>query len=209
MKHPVSHSAKPAAEPVKPTPPPEPVIAPLPASYAWLDAEGAPKMLVEMLKLYGVHEGAGGADNALILEWAKELHLSDVYPHDSIAWCGLAMAVVAERAGKHLPNPLTWESMLWADNWRKFGTAQPVAMLGDVLVFRWASGDHHVTMYVGEGDNQYHCLGGNQSDQVKFSVYEKQFCRAIRRAEFAIGQPKNVRPVYLQANGTPVPESTR
>jgi len=189
---------------------PDPVIN-LPAGYAWLLDEGAPKMLVEMLKLYGVHEAAGGADNELILQWAHELKLSAVYPHDAIAWCGLAMSVVAERAGKSLPKGLTWQSMLWADNWRKFGTPQPTggAMLGDVLVFRWPAGDHHVTMYVGEDANRYHCLGGNQSDQVKFSLYEKQFCTGVNRAEFKIGQPENVRKVYLTPHGSVVPESTR
>lgn len=167
----------------------------LPKNYQWLATEGAPKMLVEAMKLYGTTEAPGDKeDNPDIIEWAKELGLKD-YVHDSIAWCGLFMAIVAKHAGKEVPaNPL------WAANWAKFGTKQTKAMLGDVLVFS-RSGGNHVAIYIGEDATTYHVLGGNQSDQVNITRILKSRCWSIRRAAFSIGQPDNVRSVVLTTGG--------
>ncbi len=168
----------------------------LPKNYQWLAQEDAPKMLVEALKLYGTTEAPGDReDNPEIINWAKELGLKD-YVHDSIAWCGLFVAIVAKRAGKEVvANPL------WAANWSKFGTAQQRAMLGDVLVFSRPRGNH-VAIYIGEDETTYHILGGNQSDQVNITRILKARCRAIRRAKFTTRQPDNVRPIVLNTGGT-------
>lgn len=168
----------------------------LPIKYRWLLHEPGPKMLVEFLKLYGVLETPGTADNPVILQWAKETGLQGSYKHDATAWCGLAMAVVAKRAGKALP-----AGPLWALNWSKFGNkAVDGAMLGDVLVFK-RSGGGHVALYVGEDQDCYHCLGGNQSDMVNIVRKAKSRVYAIRRAIY-INQPVNVRKVILTGDGT-------
>src|SRR5688572_18021089 len=44
----------------------------------------------EALRLKGLRETAGVADNPVILEWASRLGLG--YAHDSVAWCGLFVA---------------------------------------------------------------------------------------------------------------------
>lgn len=152
-------------------------------------------MLLEFLKIYGTQEAPGAADNLVILQWAIETGLHKVYKHDSVAWCGLAMAVVAKRAGKDLPvNPL------WALNWAKFGNkVSDGAKLGDVLVFKRTKGGH-VALYVGEDDTCYHCLGGNQSDVVNIVRKAKNRVYAIRRPVY-INQPANVRKVILSPAG--------
>lgn len=166
----------------------------LPKNYEWLAQEGAPKMLVEALKLYGTTETAGAADNPEILAWAKELGLKD-YIHDSIAWCGLFAAIVAKRAGKEVvKNPL------WAANWSTFGDAAHDAMLGDILVFK-REGGNHVAIYVGEDEIAYHVIGGNQSDKVCITRIQKSRCWAIRRAKFSTAQPANVRAIVLSGTG--------
>lgn len=168
----------------------------LPAHYAWLDHEDAPKMLVEMLKLYGTLERPGSSDNPTIMAWAKECGIIG-YTHDSVPWCGLTMAVAAHRAGYEFPsNPL------WALNWLKFGHSVSQPMLGDVMV-KERDGGGHVTSYVGQDADAYHCLGGNQSDSVNITRIAKSAFKGFRRPNFKIGQPANVRVVHLASTGAP------
>lgn len=171
--------------------------------YTFLNAEPGPKMLIEALKHFGLVEGPANADNPTILAWAAELGTQDTayaqwaakwYTHDSTPWCGLFMAVCAQRAGKTPP-----EKFLSASDWATFGSSVGHAMLGDVLVFHRPGGGH-VGMYVGEDDAAYHVLGGNQSDRVCITRITKDRCVAIRRPTY-INQPANVRRIFLDASG--------
>jgi uncharacterized protein (TIGR02594 family) len=166
----------------------------VPNQYKWLLQEPGPKMLLEALKLYGTHEHVGVGDNPVIIAWAKELNLMD-YRHDDIPWCGLFMALIAQRAGKEIPkNPL------WALNWAKWGAQVKEPMLGDVLTFT-RNGGGHVTMYVGEDDTCYHCLGGNQSDEVDITRILKSRLHSASRPVYENGQPANIRKVMLSPLG--------
>lgn len=166
----------------------------LPAPYAWLEHEEAPKVLVEAVKLYGVVEAVGAADNPTILAWAREVGATD-YTHDSIAWCGLFAAVCARRAGYDPPR-----NFLRALAWSAWGEPSPQPMLGDVLTFQ-REGGGHVGFYVGEDEGAYHVLGGNQSDRVKVSRIAKSRLHAARRSAWKVAQPPNVRRVILDASG--------
>jgi uncharacterized protein (TIGR02594 family) len=161
--------------------------------YAWLDKEPAPKMLRHALDLYGIKETIGEDDNPVILEWAKECGIKN-YIHDSTAWCGLFMAVIAKRSCKPIP-----ENPLWARNWCAWGEPSPHE-LGAVLVFSRAGGGGHVGLYVGEDSECYHVLGGNQSDSVCITRIRKARligCRSMYKVK-----PATVRPVWLQSVGT-------
>jgi len=171
----------------------------LPQQYEWLLKEGSPKMLTEALKIYGTKEDLSVKSNPTILGWAKELGLDGVYNTDSIAWCGLAMAVIAKRAGKEIP-----QAPLWALNWAKFGTPVSTPMLGDVLVFKRMVGKKtfgHVAIYVGEDNTCYHILGGNQSDRVCIVRKAKTSLFVARRPIYSIATPANVRRVFLSSKG--------
>lgn len=170
-------------------------------NYEWLSKEGAPKMLVEALKLYGTKEIIGKANNPLILDWAIEVggSVAKEYKADSIPWCGLAMAVVAKRAQKEIP-----ENPLWALNWQKFGEKADKPSLGDILVFKrkTATGTAgHVGIYIGEDSACYHVLGGNQSDAFNITRIPKERLVAARRPLFKIGPPSNIRPIQLKKTG--------
>jgi uncharacterized protein (TIGR02594 family) len=166
----------------------------LPEKYRWLEKEQGPKMLVEMLKIYGTVESPGAADNPTILSWAKELDLKE-YNHDSIPWCGLCMAVAAKRAGKPVvKNPL------WAANWLNSGNKVYEAMLGDVVVFK-RPGGNHVGLYVGEDSTCYHIIGGNQGDRVSIMRILKSRMTGIRRPIYTVAQPVNVRKITLSSSG--------
>ena len=176
-------------------------MQPLPTPYAWLAQEPSPKMIVEALKLFGTLESAGTANNPTIIEWAREVggKVEDVYRADSIAWCGLFMAVVAKRAGKALP-----VDPLWALNWGTFGTATTQPMLGDVLTFirRTADGHRagHVALYIGEDAERYHILGGNQNDRVCIITKPKSSLYQARRTPYNV-MPANVRKITLSGVG--------
>lgn len=174
---------------------------PLSDTYEWLSMEPGPKMLQEALKLMDIVEFSGEPDNPVILAWAGEVggKVKSFYTKDSIPWCGLFMAVVAQRGAKTLP-----VDPLWALNWATFGTAAKQPMLGDVLVFVRRTPDGrkagHVALYVGEDDKCFHILGGNQADKVCIVRKEKTFLHAARRPNYNV-QPANVRRVVLGASG--------
>lgn len=169
----------------------------LPKQYAWLGNEGAPKMIVEALKLFGTIETPGAGNNKTILDWATEVggNVRDVYKADSIPWCGLFMAVVAKRSGKEIP-----KSPLWALSWATFEERTEEAMLGDTLVFT-RKGGGHVGLYVGEDETAYHVLGGNQSDKVCITRILKTRLYTVRRPVWKIAQPPNVRKIVLKSTG--------
>lgn len=167
----------------------------LPVRYADLAKEGAPKMLVEALKLYGVLEVPGSGDSATIMGWAKELGIRSIYTADSIPWCGLFAAIVAKRAGKEVV-----KDPLWALNWGTFGKLTKTPELGDILTFK-REGGGHVALYVGEDDTAYHCLGGNQSDSVCITRIAKSRLYQARTPEWQVAKPANVRRILRTSNG--------
>lgn len=169
-----------------------------PKGYEWLGGVGTlPRMVSEALALHGTVEGAGAADNPVILGWAAEVgkDVAAVYGHDSVPWCGLFVAVVAKRAGKPVIS-----GPLWARNWTKFGSKADQAALGDVLVFERAGGAGHVGLYLGEDESAYHVLGGNQGDRVSVARIAKTRCIAVRRPPYTT-PPASARPFELAAAG--------
>jgi uncharacterized protein (TIGR02594 family) len=171
----------------------------LPKLYAWLADEPGPRLLKEMLALYGTVESPGSGNNPMILKWAKSIGLGSVYKSDAVAWCGLTVAYAAAQAG--------WDSApegnaLWARNWASWGDHVDMgkAMLGDVLVFA-RKGGGHVALYVGEDATHYHILGGNQDDCVSIKRRAKAQLIAVRRCPWRVNQPDNVRKVILSAKG--------
>lgn len=164
--------------------------------YKWLETENSPKILDEAVKLYGTREIVGKQHSKEILSWAKELGLEKTYTNDEIPWCGLFLAIIVKRAGfEVVKNPL------WARSWNDFGTKQAKAMLGDVLVFTRPGGGGHVGIYVGEDDTCYHVLGGNQNNMVNTTRILKSRCIGIRRCNWRVSQPKNVRVIKLSGDG--------
>lgn len=173
----------------------------LPKAYAWLAAEPGPRILLEMIKIYGTVEAPGPKNNPEILRWADEIGLGNIYKADSTAWCGLTMAYVAAEAGwDHAPRG----NALWARNWADWG--KPIdkdkAMLGDVLVFARGSAGH-VALYVGEDATHFHIIGGNQDNLVSIKRRKKSQLIAVRRCPWRTAQPPNVRKILLNPNASP------
>jgi uncharacterized protein (TIGR02594 family) len=167
-------------------------------AYSYLNNEDSPQILVQAKMLLGTKEIAGSVHSNIIMSWAKSLGLEKIYTADEIAWCGLMMAIVCERAD--VKTNLTPKEALWALNWSKFGTKQSVAMLGDILTFK-RNGGGHVGIYVGEDNTCYHILGGNQSNMVCITRIEKSRLNSIRRTNWKVKQPSNVRVIKIESNG--------
>lgn len=165
----------------------------LPKKYAWLAQEGAPRHLVKALELYGTTEIVGSQHNPVIMEWAKETGLQNVYKSDEIPWCGLFMAIVMKRANREVV-----DSPLLAKSWLDFGVKAEVPMLGDVLVFN-RKGGGHVGIYVGEDKKYFFVLGGNQGNQANIVKIARSRIAGIRRPPYHT-PPKNIRRIYLIIN---------
>ena len=166
----------------------------LPLQYQWLSLEPAPRHLLKAVELFGTTESVGPKNNPVIMGWATELGLTDVYKEDSTPWCGLFMAVIMKRAFRE---PV--KDPLFALNWNNFGVKVGQPMLGDVLTFTRRSGGH-VGIYVGEDAAAYHVLGGNQGDRVSIVRIAKERLSGVRRPAYNL-QPLNVRKIILSANG--------
>jgi len=176
-------------------------MAKISTKYAWLDnVPGLPKMVVEAVKLGKLNttEVAGVKSNPEIMAMAKEAGVSDIYTSDEMAWCAVAMVVLALRAGKKVA--FTKYERLRAASFGKFGKEVAPPMLGDVLVFQ-RSGGFHVGLYIGEDKECYHVAGGNQSNQFNIVRVGKYRLMGARRPEYSIGVPAAVKRVYLSATG--------
>lgn len=168
----------------------------LPKEYQWLINEPGPKLVLEFLKIYGIKEKPGNLNNPEILKWAEECGIPN-YTHDSIAWCGLTIALLVKRTER----PVV-ENPLWARNWLNFGVEVPIkeAKFGDILVFKRPGGGGHVGLYIAEDSTAFHCGGGNTGDMVKIARIAKSRCIGVRRPVYNV-MPSNVREIIVKSNG--------
>ena len=138
------------------------------------DIGASPPWLATMREISGTREYSGGADNPVILGWAR--FIGEKYPemrsycaqynHDAIAWCGLTVAYCMAKNGiRPVFGTSENKRFLWADAWRTFGVRLDKPRLGCVMVFA-RNGGGHVALYEGEEGNDYLIRGGNQSDAV-------------------------------------------
>lgn len=134
---------------------------------------------------------------------------------DYFEWCGLTVAYCSAQAGLA---PVFGGSdvhrFLFAEAWLEWGDAVSTPVQGDVIVFDWGGGHHHVTLYSEDAGNGYWaCLGGNQSHEVKMTNFPKSAVIGIRRASAAAagvedalaGAPANLALAAVAATDTAVP----
>ncbi len=124
-------------------------------------------------KYLGQHEIAGKKDNQFILDCFK--HTSYQAAHDEVPWCAAFVCRVLEESGYKSTNNAA------AMSYAKYGSPAAHLEPGCILVFEWAPGEHHVTICDEVIGNDYvKCLGGNQSDMVKDSVFPRNKIIATR-----------------------------
>lgn len=179
-----------------------PIYGNLPAAYSWLNhIAGLPKTTAATLSLLGTKEIVGRDNSPVIMSMAAEVGLSPAqYPNDETAWCGLAAAVIALRAGKSIDKV---GNILGARAWLEFGEEAATPSLGDFLVF-WrgsrAGWQGHVGQYIAEDDDAYHVGGGNQSNAFTIARISKDRLLQARRPIYAT-KPPSVKPYKVAAAG--------
>jgi len=171
------------------------------SKYSWLESvANPPKMIIQAIALgkLNTNEVVGPGSNPVIMQLAKEADVTDIYKDDDMAWCALAMTVIALRAGKDVP--FTKWDRLRAHSFIQFGSQVEEPMFGDVCVFSRPNG-FHVAIYVGEDDECYHICGGNQGNQFDVIRIAKDRLLQARRPVYSTGQPESVKKIFLEATG--------
>lgn len=181
----------------------EPPLYPaLPSNYKWLtNISPLPAMARAALSLLGTKEVPGRGDSPEVLAMAREVGLTKgQYRHDSIPWCGLAVAVVCHRAGKDFS---MIDNILGSRRWKSFGVEVSRPGLGDVVVFyrgKKSGWQGHVGIYIAEDATHYHIAGGNQSDEFNISRIRKDRALHYRRPLYR-NKPASVKPYNVAAQG--------
>lgn len=111
----------------------------------------------------GIAEIPGPQSAPVILGWARDLGIADIYQNDDTAWCALYINRVMKAC--QLPTSGSEFTLLRAAEFVKWGQPLRTPSLGAVMVFK-RDGGFHVGIYVGERDDAYRIHGGNQANAV-------------------------------------------
>lgn len=131
------------------------------------DEELRQKVLQIATAEIGTKEVPGKGSNPRITEYHKSTTLGAV--SDEIAWCSAFVNWVLEQAG------LTGTKNPMARSFLRWGTPLKNPAPGSVVIIRRGAPPFgHVGFFVGrKSPTLIEVLGGNQSDQVKISVYKE------------------------------------
>lgn len=133
---------------------------------------------VDIARSYiGTKEVPGKGSNAKILAMAKRIGgwVASFFTDDDTAWCGLFVGNCLLEAGL----PSTGQKTLSAASYATYGAGLTVPALGAIMVFTRAGGGH-VGFYVGEREDAFRVLGGNQSNMVNETWIAKARLTAVR-----------------------------
>lgn len=115
-------------------------------------------------KEVGIKEYLPG-DNPRIIEYHKATKLAAVT--DEVPWCSAFVCWCLEKSGHESTHSASARSFL------KWGVALEKPEIGCIVIFDRGNGMGHVGFYMGEEDRGIFVLGGNQSNCVNISMYNK------------------------------------
>jgi len=147
------------------------------------------------------HQGT----NPIIQSWIKFIgttfpamqpYCNSVVNQEYFSWCGLTVGFCMAKAGlAPVFGATDVTKFLFAEAWLNWGTPVTSPQPGDVLIFDFGGGDHHVTLFEQDnGDGTWSCHGGNQSHQVMSQDYQKS-----RVMDMGIRQPNWAGPAVASA----------
>jgi conserved hypothetical protein TIGR02594 len=152
-----------------------------------------PKHVGIALGYIGITEIPGVKSNPIILSWAKELGIGDIYTNDNTSWCALFASICLKKASRELPTPKDrydyLRALKWQNLWNKVDPFREG--VGDILIFK-RTGGGHIGFYVGESQTTYFVLGGNQGNKVSIVEIQKSRCVAVRRPVYLNFKPQKV-----------------
>jgi uncharacterized protein (TIGR02594 family) len=158
---------------------------------------GSPQLGV-MQGITGTHWGPSEGPNKTIGAWLQAIssQYQDMYGYcgsvihlDYFEWCGLTVAYCMTKSGiRPVFGQKDTDKFLYALAWLEWGDTIQTPSPGDVVVFDFGGGDHHVTLFAGDAGNGYwSCLGGNQSHEVRATNYPRSCVLGIRRPSATAG----------------------
>ncbi len=134
-------------------------------------------MLETALAEYGVEEIPGKESNPVIVQYSHDIGYGRVID-EKMAWCSVFMNWCAMKAG------LERSGKLNARSWLSVGDTITSPITGDLVIF-WRSSPTswkgHVGIYIATLGNDVFTLGGNQSNKVQISPYDKERVLGYRR----------------------------
>jgi len=145
-----------------------------------------------------------GKPNPAIQGWLRDIgaaypnmatYCNAVINDNYFSWCGLTVAYcMAKNNIAPVFGTTDITQFLYAAAWLGFGTTVTTPpQQGDVLVFNFGGGDHHVTLFEKDnGDGTYSCHGGNQSHTVNLTNFPKNCLMGVRRPGGAAAAPEIV-----------------
>lgn len=192
----------------------------IPSRYAYLQGQPLAPLLVRLaMEHVGKLEKPGAPDSPEIVGWADEVArifptpynnwAADWYNKDSIAWCGLFLAMLCARTGLDYRKPPNkyLAALSWAD-WGepvqfkgKEGYRLNEIKVGDIGVLV-RNGGGHVGIIVGvtnDGKNII-MIGGNQGDKVSFAEFPISRLYAVRRPVYRT-VPETAKHVRVSSTG--------
>jgi uncharacterized protein (TIGR02594 family) len=160
--------------------------------------DSVPSWLATMREIDGTKWAPGDGPDSTIQSWLRFVgaaypqmapYCNSVMSEDYFSWCGLTVGFCMAKAGIAPVFGATDTSrFLYATAWLGWGSAVTVPQPGDVLVFNFGGGDHHVTLFEKDnGNGTWSCHGGNQSHQVTLTNFAKSNLMGIRRPNVAAG----------------------
>lgn len=135
-------------------------------------AETMPPWVAEMWRRMGWAET--GNDRDKLIAWLKAgKYLGDPA---KLPWCGDATETCFAKVLPAEPLP---SNPFWAQAWSTFGIGvDPI--VGAVGVIRWPSGSGHVGFIIRVEANRIYMIGGNQSNSIKVSAFNRDDFIAFR-----------------------------
>ena len=125
----------------------------------------------------GTKEVPGPQHNKRILEYHATTTLKAT--DDETSWCSSFVNWCVTKAGKKGTDSAA------ARSWLKWGHETKEPKEGDIVVFQRPPSptSGHVAFFVKREGDAIYCLGGNQSNQVKVSIYKASDLLSYRRVE--------------------------
>lgn len=168
----------------------------------FLKGKYIPKHMQIAYDLLGTKEVQGTINSPIILEWARELGLDDIYTNDSLAWCGLFFCYVMKKAGREVKlNTKDKYDYLRALKYQTMPNVTEVPKgkesFGDILIFQRPEGGH-IGLYFSESKNTFSVLGGNQGDKVSIINISKSRLVKCLRPNYTTFKPEKY---LLASNG--------
>jgi uncharacterized protein (TIGR02594 family) len=131
-----------------------------------------PRWLVQARKYLGVAEGAGAANNPVVVKMYAEAGFPGT-KHDSVPWCAALVGAVLKECG------IKPSGSLLALSYAKWGQALAGPVVG-AIACKTRTGGGHVGFVVGATASEITLLGGNQGDKVCIATFPRNGFVAFR-----------------------------